>query len=214
MPATRRRTDDAAPLSPEQEAELHRFLDQYPRPAKLLYTRYRGVWAVAVAMGVTQDDLNQTCSLAAIIAVRKWDHRRGVALQSFAAWQMRSEVQKILKRERRWCDMLSIDCAPDRDDPRRRLGTVGGILSKASEREEEKERAERSIRDKSEAVERLVARLPPRSRLVMDLRRQGMTLAQVGVVLGVTKERVRQIHKEAKDSVAADCARLAAAGLV
>lgn len=44
--------------------------------------------------------------------------------------------------------------------------------------------------------------LPIRSRVVIMLRKEGMTLEQIGEVIGVTRERVRQIEKKGRRKLA------------
>lgn len=53
-----------------------------------------------------------------------------------------------------------------------------------------------------EAVRRVLATLPARSRDVLRMRMDGMTFVAIGAALGITQERARQIEARGKDQFA------------
>jgi RNA polymerase sigma factor (sigma-70 family) len=61
--------------------------------------------------------------------------------------------------------------------------------------------------DKLRAISAALRRLDNRSRLVLELRLSGRILSEIGDDLGLSRERIRQIEREAIDAIARDLGR-------
>ncbi len=124
-------------------------------------------------------------------AIRRWDHRRGGAFSTYASWYIRKQVWLWRQAERATSRESSVDLALDEPG----LAWDGG-LDRVAERQA-------SVED----VRFVLSRLTPRQAEILR-RRHGldptagpMTLDAIGRSYGVTRERVRQIERDAFASI-------------
>lgn len=198
------------PLTEPQLAVLDSFFAAYPEPAKLLYTKHRALW-YAASKRLDQDELNHECRIGAVLAARKFDPTRGFAFSTYAAAWMRNQVQHALAQlrpkegtvELEW--VLHVDAAGNEV-------RVADLLAAGDE--SERLRCDRlSVR--AQAVVLLVKGIKEqRWRYVLACRMFGQSLQEIADVLGVTKERVRQIEARSRLAVRERLAQLEHAGLV
>ena len=130
-------------------------------------------------------------TLALLLAVEGFDFARGNRFSTYATWSIFNAITAHDRRE--WRRNRSV-CADTRD--------LLAIVPSESERYEQEE----SRLECKAAVERLLLRLDGRERWVI-VNRNGIggvpeqTLKQIGLDLGISKERVRQIEKRAHDKL-------------
>lgn len=152
--------------------------------------------AASVGPQAAQDAFQAGCvGLGA--AIQRWDHRRGGAFSTYASWCIRGEVRRWRTGERLTpggdasAERCTVIPLPDlgADDPG--LTWDGGV-ELVTER-----------RARAETVELVLARLTDRQADVLRRRhglydgRPPMTLDAIGRQLGVTRERARQIERDA-----------------
>ncbi len=146
------------------------------------------------ATNMEYEDLVQEGMLGLMDATDRFDPGRGVKFSTYAMWHIRKTIMEAIRSKN---DTVRT--------PRRRpskscvsLGDAVGIIDDAATpceilaEEEERQAVHRGIRD-----------LPSREGIVIRLRHgidtERMTLKQVGHVLGVCPERVRQIQVQAEE---------------
>lgn len=146
------------------------------------------------------EDLVQEARLGLIDAAERFDPKRGTKFSTYARWH-------ILKR--------IMDAIHNRNEivrvPRRRPSHICASLNDddAAEIQDDSPTVE-SMLDESAMVDRVrlcIGQLPPREAIVIRLRHgvntEKMTLVKVAAVLGVSRERVRQIQASAEEKLRA-----------
>lgn len=144
-------------------------------------------------------DLVQEGSLGLLHALRKFEPERGLAFTTYAVWWIRARV--------RWAVKESL--SPVKIDRNRiALSAIGLPISISTESPELMEKVLPAIEppsaeelDQARRVERyevlMKKRLSPRERTVLHFRARGMTLQALGDQFGLSRERVRQIERQA-----------------
>lgn len=149
-------------------------------------------------------------------AIELFDTRRDTAFNTYAVWWVRQRIAAAVAdqddlvrvpRDRRGRPSLvraSIDAPlPHADGDDGDAQTLGDLLADAGAEQPHEPAVRRELRQRIEVA---LDRLPHRDRLVLELRtglRRGgdageaMTLSEVGRVMRVTRERVRQIQERA-----------------
>lgn len=211
--------ESTALLTAEEERELARRIEAGDAAARermisanmrlvvSIAARYRGV----VPLG----DLVQEGMLGLIRAVDGFDWRRGFRFSTYAAWWIRQAVGRAVRRECRstgvspdssggdmppvMLRVLSLDAPADGAG----VTDLAALLPVAAEQLEEMVEAG-LVR---ECLRSAVRKLAPREREVLELRYaldgdRPLTLAEVGRVLGVSREWVRQIERKALSRLA------------
>jgi RNA polymerase primary sigma factor len=135
-------------------------------------------------------DLSERVSdgnFALLLAVDRFDFARGNRFSTYATWAIINEVVRYDRKERR-----------------RRDRSVARHLDSLASPDSESERYEQdeAQHQRGAAVERILGRLEWRERRILE-NRHGIggvperTLRQIGLDLGISKERVRQIEQRA-----------------
>jgi RNA polymerase sigma factor (sigma-70 family) len=162
--------------------------------AALVQANYPLAWNVAGKFcrkaGVDFEDALSICGEALWRAAQLYDpgHHSGARFSTYACWSMirklshygerkwmiqaRREGQRLLPVEGEYVDLL--DTIPD------------PLQTEPAEALEEAERQEQ--------LGRALTRLPGRIRLILRGRLRGLTLERLGLRLGLSKERVRQLE--------------------
>lgn len=139
------------------------------------------VAAMRTDVHLDKDDRNAECSIALIKAMRAFDVQRGVRFSTLATEAMMRRMSHLAKYQGR-----------QRRIPGCRLVLIRFPITAPKPVEGIDEAAVRDIRDAIEALE-------PRLRMVAKARLiDGATLAEVGAMIGRTKERARQLEQDAK----------------
>ena len=142
------------------------------------------------------EDLVQEAHMGLIDAAEKFDPERGTKFSTYARWHI---VKRVM------------DAIHNRNEigrtPRRRPSHVCGSLEDVAEMPDESQEESEALVEEAmvDAVRACIKGLPSREAIVVRLRRgvntEGMTLAKVGDILGVTAERVRQIQKSGEEKL-------------
>lgn len=188
------------PLTVEERKALvsdwHR---RYPEPIRLLVSKMPSLVRAAAAVGMDDDDINSCCFLGAANAARLYDPAFGAAFDSFAYLHMVGAMERAMgtqftdHRHRGTSKLVSFN---------RLSGESREEWETVAARPEEPDEQGESVKA---AVWRVVlSRVPdPTDRDVVAMRwglcgHEPHTLDQIGDVLGVCKERVRQRETRAK----------------
>ena len=207
-------------LTAGEEVELARRRDAGDGEAldRLIVANLR--WAVRVATrhrhvhGGDQDDLEQAAIGGLMRAARKFDPDRGVRFSTYATWWIRQALARhagearLIHVPENPQARASEEAARARaiasiDEPNEHGSTPSELLADRGEAPEEAMRREEAAGVLAAAVRRL----GPRDAEVLR-RRYGLqggepeTLKEVGDRLGLTRERVRQIEKRARERLA------------
>jgi RNA polymerase primary sigma factor len=165
--------------------------------------RYRG-------MGLPFEDLIQEGNVGLMRAVEKFDPDRGWRFSTYATWWIRQAVQRAVADKGR-----TIRVPVHMGDKIRKMARAYNELSASLNREPTDEEVARRLERASEvagtvigemevgSLKEAIARLPERHKHVL-IRRYGLgdrdtsTLAQLSDELGISRERVRQLQREAE----------------
>lgn len=134
-------------------------------------------------------DLVSDGNVSLMRAVEKFDYTRGFRFSTYATWALRKNFNRALSKKRL--------------ERSRFLSSDEEILHLAAESSEGEAQPEQRLLRLREAVSRILDRLDARERTVvaarfgLDEQGQPHTLAAVGVALGISKERVRQLESRA-----------------
>lgn len=148
------------------------------------------------------DDLVQAACIGLMRAIRAHDPERG-KLSTCAQWWMRQAVD----RERASWKMIAVPyyLRYTRHKQRTHTDAAETVLAASvvpidftfpAARVDDPETSAEA-HDQVEALRRAIDALPPRSRFVVNARLDGRRLEDIGEVVGVTKERVRQLYEQA-----------------
>jgi RNA polymerase sigma factor (sigma-70 family) len=196
------------PLTPEQQLLVEEFAARYPRPGRLLKAVWPSTYFFARRAGFGADEIDSTCWVAAIRAAQKFDPNNGAAFATYAGHWMRSLVGRDAGRSlsarlhKQGRHLVAAD-SPVRDfrgDLWAALGVADPLGPEALPDEFGHLDA---VRGRLAGVLRF---LPGALRRVIDLRfglggGEPLTLEQVGAVLGLSRERVRQLQKTAMERI-------------
>ena len=152
--------------------------------------------------GESTDDLVQAAYLGLMKAIRAHDPVRG-KLSTCAQWYMRQAVD----RERASWKMITVPyyLRYTRHKQRTHTDAAEAALGASivsidftfpAARVEDPESPVES-HEQIEALRRAIDCLSPRSRFVVNARLDGRLLGDIGEIIGVTKERVRQMYEKA-----------------
>jgi RNA polymerase sporulation-specific sigma factor len=151
---------------------------------------YRG----ALSRTMDFDDLAGWGMIGLVKAARTFDGSKGVRFPTYAARCIANEILMALKREKRHLRDASLEepIAEDRDGNVLRLEDA-----LADPRQAEELRAVEAS-DIIAGLARRIDRLPPRWRQVMRLRAAGLTQAEIGRRLGISRCYVSRICRLAQ----------------
>jgi RNA polymerase primary sigma factor len=142
------------------------------------------------------EDLCQTGVIGLMKAADKYQWRKGFKFSTYSRWWIKQAITRTIGNQGRKDDTISLDkplSGDEEDNPLIDFTEDKKINSPLVEVEEE------NIREK---LRESLLSLSPRERKILAMRfgledGKCFTLEEVGVVLGITKERVRQIQKRA-----------------
>jgi len=132
-------------------------------------------------------------NMSLIRAVEKFDYSRGNKFSTYASWAIMKNFARSIPDEKHLRERYQtgneqfFDAAPDR-----RTNELEVVSTQ-----------DQTVRQ----VNRLLDQLPPREREIIRMRAgldhysEGMTLEEIGLQLGITKERVRQLNVRAMKSL-------------
>ena len=197
---------DEQPLSREEEQRLADMAAEGDPVAREKLIRSITPWAIKLAQryaadGLDDDDRVQAAMLGVLQAVDKFDPARGCRFTTYAYYRIRREVINAGYA----MDIIHIPKAGSYPEDARRAHYIKGGDAVNQIRDVERP-CEEVVADAEEAQVRgdeameLVSN--SRARDIFTMRGEGMTLAAIGDVLGICRERVRQIAEEAKREIA------------
>lgn len=193
-------------LTDTQRALADDFVSRW-NVVSILRRKCPGLYRACLGVGMDDDDIEQVGALAAMRAAQSFDPSRGAQFVTYCFCWLRSTIGRAVKMndQRRIGNFVSGDMAIGDDDDRElwelliELAAdecVSDDVGESDRLDELRRRVERSLR-----------RLPARHREVIE-RRFGMNgheagiLADIGVEMGITRERVRQIEAKAMEAIA------------
>lgn len=196
----------AATVQPENEwfttEEVEAFFRQYPRGFScVIGRRFPGTMRLAKAAGMDDDEVESECLLAIATARRKFDRRRSERFSTYAVYWMRSKVSAEAKTRLRQCRTTV--------DGRRAISgdqDIGGGDTLFDLVAIEKQSRGEHDADLIDIIRTQLLALPSPLREIVELRnglksRTPMTLEEVAILRGVTKERIRQIENAAYERI-------------
>jgi RNA polymerase primary sigma factor len=196
------------PISREREKSLIKKAKNNNLHAKneILSSNLKFVFDVAKrykGCGVSLPDLISEGNMGLTKAIDKFDESRDVKFISYAVWWIRQSIQDFIKRRQTSTsievsdELNSIVCenaVEDNEDEVIRKKEV--VLSnEEDEREREIEENQRKL------IKKLLVKLNDREKLILENyfgldNKEEMTLEEIGVILNISKERVRQIKEK------------------
>jgi len=182
-------------LTPDEEVALGRRIRQGEGDAvnALVCANLRFVVSIAKkyqSRTVPLLDLIDEGNLGLVRAAERFDERKGVKFITYAVWWIRQAILRALSSSRD--SSLSLDAPLISGDETRLLDYLPDVQT-PSPAETTFEKAE------AESLEVALSELKERESRILRLYfglggDQPMTLAQIGALLGITRERVRQIR--------------------
>ena len=192
----------------ERNAEIEAWLAVYPRPVALLKHAFRGAYRMAKFHGLDDDEINTLCLYGAVRAARLFDPARGMAFSSYVGRSLRNAVMGHLYAHQR-------DHEEREGRPLTSLSAPAGESGRTAADMVPDHRPSERPTDLEAVVGRLIDRRvpgPPSHKLALRLRWgvgcREHTLREAGQVVGLTKERVRQIELRAARLVRDELAAL------
>lgn len=172
-------------LTRERELELIRQTQAGDREAGDDLVKSQALWVLKIAERVQTalplSDVIQAGNVGLLEAIQRFDSARGVRLGTFAFRPILWQMQKAVRRDRReWTDW---DFLPEQAIP------FDQMFDPAPDPE--------AVCIQQETVTLVYDQLrflPERSRQIIDLRTNGHSFRDVAAILGITRERVRQIE--------------------
>ena len=157
--------------------------------------RYKG-------KGATISDLISEGNVGLIKAIQKFDINKNVKFISYAVWWVRSSMQEFIKKRQ-----YSLKIEKD-EESLSSLVTSNGIKDDEDEdvyrvetvmsNEEDEEKSELQ-KNQRKIVDELLEKLEGRERYIIEqyygINGKEKNLEEIGKILGITRERVRQIKK-------------------
>lgn len=161
--------------------------------------------------GACLSDLISEGNLGLVKAIQKFDPNKNVKFISYAVWWVRNSMQEFIKKRQ---ITLSIEKEEDylncpvqenkfvdkEDDYITKKEVV--LSNEEDEENQEKYRNQRKI------VEQLLSKLSERERYIVEqyygIDSKEKNLEEIGIVLGITKERVRQIKESSLRKLRSD----------
>ncbi|MGI6224156.1 MAG: sigma-70 family RNA polymerase sigma factor [Prevotella sp.] len=201
-------------LSQEEESRLSRLALQGNQDAanKLVSANLRFVVAIAKqykGRGLPLDDLVAEGNVGLVQAVSNFDASRGKRFVTYAAPIIRASIEKALDAQNGIFKVPRKEKTPSSDKRRKALSVdapVGGspelsllhVLANPNSPQAD-ERVTREIMQND--LQRALDVLPSREREVVEyfygIGRPNLTFAEIGEIMGLKRERVRQIRKRA-----------------
>jgi RNA polymerase sigma factor (sigma-70 family) len=162
-------------LTEDQKRVASEFMERYPLPVKALLRAHRSTYNRAVAIGLSNEDINQICCMGILRATRTWQTGKS-SFDTYAIWKMWGEVSRL-------CSHLC-----------RQLRNPSGIVFPLSDELPTPKKDEPF--DVSQ-IGRYLSLVTKRERKFIELRYgiggEPLKLHEVGEAMGVTRERVRQV---------------------
>lgn len=202
-------------LTLQQQALVEANKKLAPWWAKYITRRYSW-WLQCVEM----DDIVAACSVGVCLAATSYDPTKGASFSSWATWWMLNAIQSEMAHHgvitiprgliddahagrlsdqqvsRLWLARRPLSVCPGGEETPVESGecTDSLILDRSMQAEEIVERDEQV-----QLVRRALRKIPKRQAMAIRLTHlEGMTLRDAGVVMGVSKERVRQLRNFGK----------------
>jgi RNA polymerase sigma factor (sigma-70 family) len=179
---------------------VERWLERWPHPIAFLLKKCPATVRQARLFGWGDDDIDAAAKYGGVVAARLFDPRRGVKFSSFALWYARHAVQQLFRRQQIDRDNRGGSAVESLSQPvadgKGQEDDLGNLLADGRA-------ADPTVgggADLAAAVAAVVrTRLPARYRTIAELRwgiggRKAHTLKEIGAIVGVTRERVRQIE--------------------
>jgi RNA polymerase sigma factor (sigma-70 family) len=183
-------------LTEDGQSLLVKFLEEHGQRA---YEAFRKVYPKTnqncVELGYTDDDINAACLLGMVTAMTRFDPERNVLFKTYAIICMRAAVQSSLLglehvgggRSQQWqmqkMRRVTVQCdSGETDDLLNLTGDDPGC----------------DATDIGDEIDKAMRFITPRQAEILRLRFwDGKTLAEVGELIGISKERVRQVETDA-----------------
>lgn len=177
-------------------------------------SRYKG-------NGAPISDLISEGNLGLVKAIQKFDIDKNVKFISYAVWWVRSSMQEFIKR--RQC---SLNIEKD-EDSLNGLVSSNGIKDEEDEdvykmevvlSDEEDEEKRELQKNQRKIVDKLLSKLSERERYIVEeyygINGKEKNLEEIGKVLGLTKERVRQLKLSAMKKLRSEILLIEAADFI
>lgn len=198
------------PLTDEQRRLVEEYAREYPEPIATLRSCWPQMWLMAQAAGLPDDDIHSAGWEGVVRAAQLFDPGRGVPFSSYASQWIRGYVGCACRESERWrarrTGHLVYGDQKGGNEPN--AGSMWDVLGVSDPTNPAGDPDEFDRLDALKArVADVLRFLTPRYRRILELR-FGMdggparTLEEVGVILGVTRERVRQLEAMALARVA------------
>lgn len=146
--------------------------------------------------GMELEDLVQEGMVGLMDAANRFDPRRGIKFSTYAAWHIRKAIMDAIRNKN---DMVRT--------PRRHQAKACFELDTSWDAADPTESPVDALarREEVSAIQKCIKMLPHRDAIVIRLRHgvnvEKMTLSEVGRILDVSRERVRQIQNAAEEKL-------------
>jgi RNA polymerase sigma factor (sigma-70 family) len=149
--------------------------------------------------GVADDDLYQAGCMGFLRSIEKFELDRGLRLSTYASWWIRQSVQREVDQtqstihipdarlRKGWIDDEPLPTISEHD-----LDELGDFLHDGSSVEKSAH-----LHDAIERLNGMMDRLNARLRSVLTARASGQTLKEIGIKYRISRERVRQLERNA-----------------
>lgn len=216
QPLPRQARDDMAAAGKDDDAARNKAIESVVRYTWMLAIRYQTRRVDAV-------DLFQEGMIGAMHAIYTWDpnHESSAGFQTYAGWASRQYMKKLLKQDRliripmSWLDGFGHPIWEERNPELYNLpmSLDRSLVQTNNDKHPLKlrdivadERGKQPYEDADldELFERfhlIISRMEARRREVLIRRFEGETLEEVGKEMGICKERVRQLQKDAVEDI-------------
>jgi RNA polymerase sigma factor (sigma-70 family) len=179
------------------------YAKQWPSPLAVFSTVHRRMYRCALAMGLGEDDLGQLCWLGVMKAAKGFDPAYGASFATYAASKMYGTVSHWVSGQVRGKRTLPEGSRLFSGDAVNDEGKSNWNWIPGSATTDTNPGDAETIR---EAVDKVLRRLPERYRRVVEMRwglagESELTLEETGDRLGVTRERIRQLEREAMSRI-------------
>ena len=183
------------PLTTPQRALVEEYMTRYPNPIAVFAKVHYGTLKWAFDLGYDQDEIEQLCWLGVIKAAKLWEEDRedGCSFDTYAVGAMKGVVGSNISTMRR-----------DKRNPTTgeiiQIEDWTGLRAKEKPEEDPADFAELSL------LRECLATLRRREQIILALRfclidGKVRTLSEIGVILKITRERVRQIQSKATEKL-------------
>lgn len=197
------------PITREKEKELIRKAKNGDVNAQneILTANLRFVFNVArryKGKGATISDLISEGNLGLVKAIEKFNPEKDVKFISYAVWWIRNYMQEFIKKRQ---SILNIEKEEDSLNTLTVYNNFGydeedeQVMKKETVLSNEEEENEKTLHNsQKKVINKILSNLSERERFIIEhyygIDHKEMNLEEIGKLLGITKERTRQIKEE------------------